>query len=100
MNTALIESIRNYFKDQPVMRAWLFGSYARGEETADSDADILVEFDHKHAKIGLLKYAAMVMELERILQIKVDLVEDGSLLPFAEKSAEKDKILIYERADA
>ena len=40
MNTAWIESIRNYFKSQPVMRAWLFGSYARGEETADSDADM------------------------------------------------------------
>ena len=100
MNAALIENIQNYFKGQPVLKAWLFGSYARGEETPESDADIMVVFDHEHAKIGLFKYAAMVMDLERILQMKVDLVEEGSLLPFAEKSAEKDKILVYERADA
>jgi predicted nucleotidyltransferase len=29
---------------------------------------------------------------------KVDLVEEGHLLPFAQESVEKDKILIYERA--
>lgn len=31
--TALIRLIANYFKTQPVIKAWLFGSYARGEET-------------------------------------------------------------------
>ena len=28
--------IANYFKTQPVLKAWLFGSFARGEETAKS----------------------------------------------------------------
>lgn len=36
-------TIAEYFKTQPVLKAWLFGSFARGEETPDSDVDILVE---------------------------------------------------------
>ena len=34
-------TIAEYFKTQPVLKAWLFGSFARGEETPDSDIDIL-----------------------------------------------------------
>ena len=34
--------IANYFKTQPVLKAWLFGSFARGEETPRSDVDILM----------------------------------------------------------
>ena len=35
------KTIAEYFKTQPVLKAWLFGSYARGEETPQSDVDIL-----------------------------------------------------------
>ena len=45
MNITMIDNIRQYFTTQPVKKAWLFGSYSRGEETAESDVDILVEFD-------------------------------------------------------
>ena len=50
---AMIQLIADYFKTQPVLKAWLFGSFARGEETEDSDLDILVEYD-KNARISLL----------------------------------------------
>ena len=43
----LILLIANYFKTQPVLKAWLFGSYARGEEKPWSDMDILVQYDRK-----------------------------------------------------
>lgn len=46
--------IAEYFKTQPILKAWLFGSFARGEETPLSDVDILVEFDDK-ARVSLLK---------------------------------------------
>ncbi len=42
---AMTKIIADYFKTQPVVKAWLFGSFARGEETPESDVDILVEFD-------------------------------------------------------
>ena len=39
------------------------------------------------------------MDLKEILGREIDLVPEGSLLPFAADSAEQDKILIYERAN-
>lgn len=88
-------TIADYFKTQPVMKAWLFGSFARGEETPMSDVDLLVQYDE--GGVSLLKHAAMICELEKILDRPVDIAEDGTLLPFAAKSANRDKKLIYER---
>lgn len=89
------ETVADYFKNQPVLKAWLFGSFSRGEETADSDVDIIVLLD-KSNPIGL-KFFGMWSELEELLGRRVDLVSEGTLLPFAQKSAEKERILIYER---
>ena len=91
----MTKTIADYFKTQPVLKAWLLGSYSRGEQTKDSDVDILVLLD-KSRPIGL-KFFGMWNDLEELLGRKVDLVSDGTLLPFAQQSAEKDKILIYER---
>ncbi|MBO7598333.1 MAG: nucleotidyltransferase domain-containing protein [Bacteroidales bacterium] len=88
--------IADYFKTQPILKAWLFGSFARGEETPLSDVDLLVQYDKDG--ISLLKHAAMICELEKILDRPVDIVEDGTLRPYAMQSANRDKILIYERA--
>ena len=93
----MTQIIADYFKTQPVLKAWLFGSFARGEETPSSDVDILVQFDHRQP-IGLLRYAGMWREIEELIGRKVDLVEDGTLMPFAVESANHDKQLIYERA--
>ena len=60
------------------------------------DIDILVSFD-KDAKVSLFQYAHIICQLEELLQRKVDLVEEGTLLPFAQQTANHDKILIYER---
>lgn len=94
---AMIKIIADYFKTQPVLKAWLFGSFARGEETANSDVDLLVAFDHS-TPIGLFAYARMHRELEERLGRKVDLVEEGTLRPAAEKTAKKDMKVVYERA--
>lgn len=93
----MTQLIAEYFKTQPVLKAWIFGSYARGEETPESDVDILVEFD-KDARVSLMKHAGMIVDLEQKLNRPIDLVVNGTLLPFARKSADQDKILIYERA--
>lgn len=90
------EIVANYFKNQPVLKAWLFGSFARGEQTPLSDVDILVVLD-RTKPIGL-KFFGMWNDLEDLLDRSVDLVEEGCLAPFAVESANQDKILIYERA--
>ena len=92
----IIQLITDYFKTQPVLKAWLFGSFARGEETPDSDVDILVEYD-KNARISLLTISHMMGELEKSTGRRIDLIENGCLLPFAVESANRDKKLIYER---
>ena len=98
MNTVMIQTIADYFKSQPVLKAWVFGSVARGEDTPLSDVDILVVYDHNQ-KVSLLKHASMICDLEDLLHRSVDLIEDGTLLPFAVESANKDRLLIYERAN-
>lgn len=90
--------IVEYFKTQPVLRAWLFGSYARGEENPDSDVDLLVELDESQ-RIGL-RFFGMYMDLKELLGREVDLVADGCLMPFAEETTNRDKLLIYERGRA
>lgn len=93
---AMQHAIADYFKTQPVVKAWLFGSFARGEETPLSDVDLLVQYDDK-ARISLLKHAAMICELEKLLDRPVDIVEDGTLRPRVRESVNQDRKLIYER---
>lgn len=98
MTTSSIQNkVASYFKSQPVLKAWLFGSFSRNEQTPDSDVDIIVLLD-KSRPIGL-KFFGMWKDLEELLGRKVDLVSEGTLLPFAQESADKDKILIYERGE-
>ena len=89
--------IADYFKTQPVLKAWLFGSFSRGEEHENSDVDILVVYDRSQP-IGLFKIASMNVDLEDILGRQVDLVEEKSLFPWVVDSVMKDRQLIYERA--
>lgn len=88
--------ISNYFKSKPVEKAWVFGSFSRGEETRDSDVDILVVLT-PGAHMGL-QFFGMIVDLEHLLGRSVDLVVEGNLLPFARESADRDKVLVYERA--
>lgn len=92
----VIPSIKQYFKTQPVDKAWVFGSYSRGEETPDSDVDILVQYTDSD-RISLFTISRIACALQKIIGKRVDLVEDGCLLPFAKSSANQDRILIYER---
>ena len=91
---AMTQTIADYFRNQPVQKAWLFGSYARGEEREDSDVDLLIVPDKM---VGLFKLSGMHLDLQDLLHIPVDLVTEKGLLPFARESADRDKILIYER---
>ena len=91
----MIQLIADYFKTQPVLKAWLFGSFSRGEETPDSDVDILVVLDESQ-HVGM-KFFGMYEDLKALLGRNVDLVTDRSLASFARENVDRDKILIYER---
>ena len=96
MDAKVSHTIKEYFKTQPVEKAWVFGSFSRGEERANSDVDILVSLI-PGTRLGL-KFFAMNLELEQLLNRPVDLVIEGDLLPFAEETANRDKVLVYARA--
>ena len=93
----MIPSMQRFFAKQPVNRAYLFGSCSRGEETPDSDIDIMIDLD-KSKPIGLFQYVNMKLDLQDLLKRPIDLVETDELMPFARESAQRDKVLIYERA--
>ena len=93
----MTEKIAEYFKTQPVLKAWLFGSFARGEETPDSDVDILIIPDRTGKPFTLFTLGGMYMDLKNLLGREVDLIEEGTLRPYAVESAEREKKLIYER---
>ncbi len=90
-----IRDIRDYFRDKPVVRAYLFGSRARDEGGRDSDIDILVELDYSR-KIGL-EFIGMKLDLEELLHGRVDLVSDGALSDRLRPAIDREKLLIYEK---
>ena len=90
-----ITKIKNYFYDKPVNKAYLFGSQIRGDARKDSDIDILVELDYTQP-IGLL-FIKMQLELESLLNKKVDLISDNAVSKYLRSFIDKEKQLIYER---
>ena len=59
-----------------VSRLSLFGSFARGEDRAESDIDVLVEFERP---IGLFEFVRLRRRLEGLLFWPVDLVTPAAL---------------------
>lgn len=96
MTQNIINNINEYFSTQPIDKAWLFGSYVRGEETPVSDIDIMVTYVPGF-RPGLFGICKITDQLENLLGLKVDLVERGTLYPGIAKVVESQKIEIYER---
>jgi uncharacterized protein len=87
--------ISDYFQNKPVLKAYLFGSYVRGEANEQSDVDILIELDYSQS-IGLA-FVEMQLDLRNMLSRKVDLVSERGLSKFIKPFIEKEKELIYAR---
>lgn len=93
MNLAVdTKKITPILEKNDVEFAGVFGSYARGEETGDSDVDILVRF--KEPK-GLFEFVHLKRELSEKLNRKVDLVTEGGLCRHIKGSVFKDLRPIY-----
>ncbi len=88
-----INRIRNYFRNRPVLKAYLFGSYVRGEADNLSDIDILIDLDYSK-KIGL-QLVQMKLDLEKLLHTHVDLVSSNGLSKYIKPLIEEEKELIY-----
>ena len=93
------QTVSEYFKDKPVKKVYLFGSYARGEADENSDVDLLVDLDYSK-KIGWQVYS-WHDELKDIFKKKVDVVSSGGLVDdrLFTRFVEAQKLLIYARPD-
>ncbi|MDB5207969.1 MAG: hypothetical protein JWR72_3044 [Flavisolibacter sp.] len=95
------QSVSEYFKDKPVKKVYLFGSYARGEADENSDVDLLVDIDYEK-RVGW-QYFIWFEELEKILARKTDVVSNVSKPEHTSnwrliERINKDKVLLYEKA--
>jgi predicted nucleotidyltransferase len=94
---AMFPELTSYFKTQPVKRAYLFGSAARGEQTSSSDIDLLVELDYEQGA-DFFQFQDMQEQLSVLLNTPVDLVSANGLSPFIKPYIDSEKQLIYEKA--
>ena len=67
----------------------LIGSVARKEATENSDIDFIVDFDHGRT---LLDHAALIIELEKLLGLKVDVAAANGLRKHIRESVLKDAL--------
>ncbi len=71
----------------------LFGSFSRGDETEDSDIDILYRIE-KDKKLSMFKYLKVASQLEDFFQKKIDLVRVDTLKPTLKRYVDKDIIYV------
>jgi uncharacterized protein len=87
--------VADYFKDKPVKKVYLFGSYARGNAREDSDVDLLVEYDDSKKKLSLFDVLRLKIGLEERLERAVELVEEDVMYPGFREYVNNDKLHIF-----
>lgn len=87
-------SLADLCRQYRVRELALFGSAARGEMRPDSDIDLLVEF-LPGAKVDLVDYAGLMLDLSKLIGRKVDLVSKNGLKPLIRASVLKEARLVF-----
>ena len=90
-------AVQEYFKDKPVKKVYLFGSYARGEANENSDVDLIVDIDDEDKRMSLFDFIKLKLGIEKSLNKEVDLVETDLFFPRVKIRAEKEKFILYKR---
>lgn len=90
-----LDNIKNkvlpVLKDAGVIRSSIFGSYARGEESEESDVDVLVELPKGKSLLDLVR---LQRKLGEVLVKKVDLLTYNSISPLIKNYIQRDQIQI------
>lgn len=87
----IILQIKKILKKNKIKRAGIFGSFARGEQKKDSDIDILIE---PGKGLSLLDISGLKIELEGVLNKKVDLVSYKYIHPYLKKKILESEVKI------
>ncbi|HQU91636.1 MAG TPA: nucleotidyltransferase family protein [Pyrinomonadaceae bacterium] len=89
------EKIAELCRNHRVRELSLFGSRSRGDHTSQSDYDFLVAF-LPDARIGLIEFSGMQIELEELMMTRVDLVTKDGLRPSIRNNVLSEAQVIYE----
>lgn len=88
-----IDLLINVCRRNDVSKVGVFGSFARGEETEESDLDLLVSFDGKKS---LLSVVRLERELSEALNRKVDVLTEAAISPYLKDRILADLQVVYE----
>ncbi|MBF0343480.1 MAG: nucleotidyltransferase family protein [Nitrospirae bacterium] len=89
----LEEKIISILKQNDATMIGIFGSYARGQDTPNSDIDILVSFSGIKS---LLELVRIERELSEGINKKVDLLTEHSISPYLIGKIKKELKVIYQ----
>lgn len=82
-----VKAVRAIIARFPFANPRIFGSVARGEDDAKSDLDLLVDAP---GRVSHFDIAALQLDLEALLDIRVDVLLRGELKPAVAASADRD----------
>jgi predicted nucleotidyltransferase len=89
--------IKEYFeKDVHIKKAWIFGSFARGEDDYKSDIDVMIEVQDD-SDFSLFDLADIQYHLEKLIPKKVDIVMKDGVKPHIMERIKPELKMIYER---
>lgn len=91
---AILRAHETSLRSQGVVRAALFGSTARGESTAQSDVDIMVDIDPA-ARIDLYSYAGITRYIAELFPVHVDVADRAMLIEPVRRTAERDAVYAF-----
>jgi len=92
-----VEEIAAFCQQHQIRRLAFFGSVLRDDFTPESDVDVLVEFE-PGARVGLIRFAGIEIELGRLIGRKVDLNTTGFLSPYYRDQVLQDAETAYDQA--
>ena len=94
---AVLQTLRSYqaeLRRRGVAHTAVFGSLARGEASAASDIDLLIDIDPA-AMVGVFEYVGIVQFLESLFPVRVDVANRAKLKPRLRPSAERDAVYAF-----
>jgi predicted nucleotidyltransferase len=87
--------IIDYFKDKPVNKISIFGSYATGRNNSGSDIDLIISLKKP---VGLIKLSGYRLDLEKKLGIPIDLGTEKGISPLILPFIRKEIKVIYDQS--